>query len=87
MNVVFNNKNTYIIVYVGAYVPLIKEGKIMVDGVLASCYASVDHELAHVGMMPLQWFPKIVRWIFGGDDGFSTFAKMGKLGLPHELLW
>ena len=68
-----------------------KEGKIMVDEVLASCYASVGHEWAHISMMPIQWFPEIVRWIFGGDDGFSTFAKttkeLGKSGLPYELLW
>ena len=63
----------------------------MVDDVLASCYASVDHELAHIGMMPMQWFPKIVQWAFGEDDRYSAFAKIAKelceSGLPHELLW
>ena len=28
----------------GAYVPLTMEGKIVVEGVLASCYASIHHE-------------------------------------------
>ena len=63
----------------------------MVNGVLASCYASVDHELAHIGMMPIQWFPEIVQWAFGVDDGYSAFVKITKdlceSGFPHELLW
>ena len=29
---------------IGANVPLTKEGNIMVDGVLASCYPSADHD-------------------------------------------
>ena len=91
MNIVFANKNTYIIVYVGAYTPLTKEGNIMVDDVLASCYASVGHELAHVGMMPIRWFPGMVQWAFGVDNWYSAFAKTTKdlceSGFPHELLW
>ena len=79
------------LLFVGAYVPLTKEGNIMVDNILASCYASVDHEWAHISMMPTRWFPEIVQWIFGGDEGFVTFAKttkeLSKSGLPHELLW
>ena len=50
----------------------------MVDGVLASCYASVDHELAHIGMLSIQWFPEIMQWVFGEDDGYSIFAKTAK---------
>ena len=80
-----------IFVYVGAYVPLTKEGNIMVDDVLASCYAAVDHKLAHIGMMPIQWFPEILQWVFGEDDGSSTFAKTTKelceSVLPYELFW
>ena len=45
--------------WAGAFVPLTKNGNIMVDGVLASCYASFDHDLAHFGMRPLQWFSEI----------------------------
>ena len=32
--------------------PLTEEGNIVVDGVLASCYASFDHDLAHIAMVP-----------------------------------
>ena len=62
----------------GAYVPLTKEGNIVADGVLASCYSSVDHDLAHIGMTPIQWFPEMVQWISGEDDGFSAYARMTK---------
>ena len=90
-SVYLGNKNKFIIAYAGAYVPLTKEGKIMVDDVLASCYAAVDHELAHIGMMPIRWFPEIVQWVFGEDDGYSAFAKTTKelceSGLPNELFW
>ena len=39
---------------------------------------SVDHDLAHTGMTLLQWFPKIVKLLFGEDNGFPTFARMIK---------
>ena len=41
----------------GAYVPLVNEGNIVVDGVLASCYGSFNHDVAHIIMAPMRWFP------------------------------
>ena len=38
----------------GVYVPLTMEGTILVDGILASCYSSVRHDLAHIGMTPYE---------------------------------
>ena len=58
----------------GAYVPLTKEGSIIVDGVLASCYPSVNHDLSNFGMTPMKWFPEVVEWIFGEDNGLQSFA-------------
>ena len=63
----------------GAYVPLTNEGNIMVDGVLASCYASFDHDLAHLVMSPMQWFPTSMEWIFGQDDGIQGFVNIAKM--------
>ena len=40
------------------------DGNIIVDGVLASCYAYTNHDLAHIGMTPIQWFPEVTEWIF-----------------------
>ena len=45
----------------------------MVDGILASCYP-VDHDLAHLGMMPIQWFPEMIEWIFGVNNGFQVYV-------------
>ena len=70
-------KYKYNTLFPGAYVPLTAEGNIMVNGVLASCYTSVDHDLAHIGMTPMRWFPNIATMIFGEDDGY-TFVRMTK---------
>ena len=50
----------------------------MVDGVLASCYASFDHDLAHFAVTPIQWFPEIIEWLFGEDSGSSDYADIAK---------
>ena len=77
--------------FLGAYVPLTVEGNLIVNGVLASCYASVNHDLAHLGMTPIQWFPEIVKWVFGEDAGLEGFVKifkeLSKWILPSEQLW
>ena len=59
----------------------------MVDGVLVSCYASVDHDLAHFGMTAMRWFPAMTKWIFGEEDTGSQIAvnlakSLGKWMLP-----
>ena len=60
----------------------------MVDGVLTSCYASFDHDLAHFVMTPMQWFPEITEWIFGDDTGYQIYSsiagKFGKWLVPYE---
>ena len=50
----------------------------MVDGVLASCYASVDHDLAHVGMLLIRWFPTIMDLVFGRENDDPLFLKIAK---------
>ena len=60
----------------GAYVPLTTEGNIIIDSVLASCYTSFDHELAHIGMTLMHWFPEVVQYIFGEEIGFPVFIKI-----------
>ena len=81
---------TFIFLCLGAHVPLTTEGNIIVNGVLASCYASVNHDLADLGMAPIHWYPKIVQWVFGKDGGLSGFVKitkeLSKLILPSEQL-
>ena len=75
----------------GAYVPLTEEGNIVFDGVLASCYASFDHDLAHITMAPIQWFPEIIEGIFGKEKGSLAYVNIAKeLGrwlLPYEQIF
>ena len=79
-----------ILCFLGAYVPLTTEGNIIVDGVLASCYPSADHDSAHLGMKPLHWFPEIIQWIFGEENGFSAYVRiaeeLGKCILPDQQI-
>ena len=67
-------------IFLGAYSPLTMEGNIMVDGILASCYAYGDHDSAHFGMMPIRWFPELIEWIFGVGNAFPVYVEtMGDL--------
>ena len=66
------------------------EGNIVVDGVLASCYASVDHDLVHLGLSPMRLFPKIVELIFGNDirsPGFQNVViELAGWLMPYEQM-
>ena len=63
----------------------------MVDGVLTSCYGSVDHDLAHITMMPMQWFPEIMKSIIGDDNENSVYVKIdqlfGEFTLPYSQFY
>ena len=79
------------ILFVGDYVPLTMEGNILVDGVLASCYASYNHDLAHIVMTPMQGFLGLAEWIFGEDYGHRVYVQiaqeMGTWLLPNGHLY
>ena len=83
--------NFYKYIFTGAYVPLTTEGIILVDGMLASCYADFDHDLAHLMITPIQKFAEIMEWIFGTDFGFSVYIdtarQLGQLMLPDGQYW
>ena len=49
------------------------------NGVLASCYASFDHDLAYIAMTPMQLFPEVMGWIVGEDNGSPGYGKMAKV--------
>ena len=59
----------------------------MVDGVLASCYASANHDLAHIAMTPVRLFPEIVEMIFGNENESPVYVNIitncGKNLLPY----
>ena len=79
------------VLLLGAYAPLTKDGNILVDGVLASSYAGVDHDLSHLTMIPMQWYPEIIEQIFLDEIGFPVILSMARelaiLMLPCGLFF
>ena len=59
----------------GAYVPLTVDGNVVVDGVFASCSASVDPDLTQIGTTPIRYFPQITDWIFGENYSYTNIAQ------------
>ena len=45
---------------------------------LASCYASYDHDLSHFAMTPMQWFPEIIQWAFGMNKAYPIYVNIAK---------
>ena len=52
------------------------EGNIVVDGVLASCYAVVDHGIVQMVMKPIQWYCDVVKLVFGDENGASAYISV-----------
>ena len=69
----------------GAYVPVTMEGNIVVDGVLASSYASFDHDLAHIVLLPVRQFSAMIEWVFGEENESSVFVNILK-GFSRKML-
>ena len=60
-------------------------GTIIVDGVLASCYATVQYDVGHIVMTPLRWFPRMTEWILGDTTTFVNMAEdLGRLVLTKS---
>ena len=70
------------------YAPLTMEGNIVVDGVLASCYASYDHDVAHFALQPILWFPGLIDSLFNADKGTPAYTNVVEelTGLYVEVL-
>ena len=52
------------------------EGNIIVDGVLASCYADYDHDMAHFAVSPMAWVPGLIEAIFSIQNDSPSYAKL-----------
>ncbi|CAM1304947.1 SHH (predicted) [Pycnogonum litorale] len=75
----------------GAFVPVTESGTLLVDDVLVSCYATIDHYVSHMVLAPMRWFPKLFENEESQfNDGIRTYAKIlkyfGRKVLPRSLL-
>ena len=73
----------------GAYAPLTTEGNILVDGIMASCYASSHHDLGHIFLAPIRNFPQLMELIFGQSKDYPGYVKFvedfGKIMSPDSM--
>ena len=64
--------------FAGVYVPLTMEGNILVAGVLTSCYGIVDHDIVQIVVKPIQWYPGVVEFVFGDENGIPLFLSLAQ---------
>ncbi|XP_016155142.1 PREDICTED: indian hedgehog protein [Ficedula albicollis] len=74
---------------VGAYAPLTRHGTLVVDGVVASCFALVqEQQLAQLAFWPLRLYHSLVGWPGVQGDGVHWYSgllyRLGRLLLPPD---
>jgi hypothetical protein len=58
----------------GAYAPLTAQGTVLVDGVMASCYAETQYEtVAHIAFAPIRWLSYLMT--FQMSEGLHSYSK------------
>lgn len=75
----------------GVYAPLTTSGTLVVDGVVASCYAAIDSQkLAHMSLAPLRawlWLMPKANLINGIHPYAKVLHSIAKYILPKSMLY
>lgn len=70
--------------HTGVYAPLTKEGTIIVNSILASCYALVDSQsIAHFSFMPIRLVYSIRHWF--SPSSSSSSSPLSSLSTSSSL--
>jgi len=73
----------------GAYAPLTESGTVLVDSILASCYANTNwHEAAHFVFKPIIKLSSVLnieRELIGTAG--AVVGEAGKVELPESVFW
>ena len=63
-------------IFLGTFAPLTMEDNIVVDGILASCYAVHDHDMAHFAVTPIALVPGLIETVFNVHHESPDYAKL-----------
>ena len=72
----------------GVFAPLTSAGNLVVDNVLASCYALVDSQtVAHASFAPLRWWKALEGALFARDENSVVEATPPEDGIHWYADW
>lgn len=75
----------------GVYAPLTSAGNLVVDNVVASCYAVIDNQaVAHAAFLPIRWWSAIFNQIPDDKEGIHWYANalynLAEFVMPRHLM-
>ena len=72
--------------HTGVFAPLTRAGNLVVDGVLASCYAVIDSQsIAHAAFAPVRWYYSLAASLGGASEPRTVRGPPGVHWYPDIL--